>query len=130
MISLIWKCILCFNSFFENVSELDIKFDVLASFLTSGTLFIDASVTEGLIKLHKQYHKEFEDLIEFANQYYISNNWDPLCTVARRLNSEQMIEAMKYSYQEFLPLSKGNDSVKLPRGQLLFDVRCSNGQDS
>ncbi|RCW39727.1 2'-5' RNA ligase family protein [Paenibacillus prosopidis] len=92
-----------FNSFFKDVSELEIKFDVLASFPTSGTLFIDPTVTEGLIKLHKQFHKEFEDLLEFANQYYIPNNWDPHCTVAIRLNSELMIEAMKYCYQDFTP---------------------------
>ncbi|WP_028612562.1 2'-5' RNA ligase family protein [Paenibacillus harenae] len=92
-----------FNSFFENLSELDIKFDILASFPTSGTLFIDPTVTEGLIKLHKQYHKEFEDLLEFANQYYIPDNWNPHCTVALQLYSEQMIEAMKYCYQVFIP---------------------------
>ncbi|NIK80296.1 2'-5' RNA ligase [Paenibacillus castaneae] len=92
-----------FNSFFENRSELHIKFDVLASFPTSGTLFIDPTVTEGLIEIHKQYHKEFEDLLQFADHYYIPNNWDPHCTVAIRLTPEQMIKAMTYGYQQFIP---------------------------
>ncbi|QGQ99186.1 hypothetical protein EHS13_32075 [Paenibacillus psychroresistens] len=55
-----------FSTFFNNILELDLKFDVLASFPDSGTLFIGPTVTESLIQLHKQYHQEFCELLEFA----------------------------------------------------------------
>jgi 2'-5' RNA ligase len=92
-----------FNSFFNTELEIDLKFDVLASFPTSGTLFIGPTVTEGLILLHKQYHQEFSDLSEYANHFYIPENWDPHCSLAIRLNAEEMIEAIKYCYKNFIP---------------------------
>jgi 2'-5' RNA ligase len=92
-----------FSSFFNNLLELDLKFDVLASFPTSGTLFIGPTVTESLIQLHKQYHQEFGDLLELANHFYIPENWDPHCSLAVRLNEDKMIVAMKYCYEKFIP---------------------------
>jgi len=92
-----------FNSFFDFVSSIEIKFDALGFFPTTGTLFIDPTVTEDLIKIHKQYHKEFCDLLENADHYYIPGNWDPHCTLAIKLSAEEAIEAMKYCYKDFRP---------------------------
>ncbi|MBD7969245.1 2'-5' RNA ligase family protein [Paenibacillus gallinarum] len=92
------------STYFDSVIELELKFDVLASFPTTGTLFIDPTVTEDLLKMHKKYHAEFSDLFEFSNPYYIPNNWVPHCTLAIRLSPEQILDAMKYCYKDFVPL--------------------------
>jgi 2'-5' RNA ligase len=90
------------KSFFKDVSEFNVKFDALSTFPTSGTLFIDPTVTEGLIQLHKKYHNEFGDLAEQANNY-LPEIWAPHCTLAIRLNTAQMLEAISYCYKEFSP---------------------------
>ncbi|MFD0715661.1 2'-5' RNA ligase family protein [Paenibacillus sp. GCM10027626] len=92
-----------FYSFFGSVSSIEIKFDVLAVFPTTGTLFFGPTVTEDLISMHKQYHKEFSDLLEYEDRYYIPGNWDPHCTLAIKLSAEQAVEAMKYCYKDFRP---------------------------
>lgn len=92
-----------FYSLFDSVSSIEIKFNVLAVFPTSGTLFIDPTVTKDLIRIHDQYHKEFSDLLEHEDHYYTPGNWDPHCTLAIGLTAEQAIEAMKYCYTDFSP---------------------------
>jgi hypothetical protein len=91
------------NIYFESVSELELKFDVLALFPTSGTLFMDPTITEEFIKMHKRYHEEFKDLHEFANPYYVPDHWDPHCTLGIKLSAEQILDAMKYCYKDFMP---------------------------
>jgi 2'-5' RNA ligase len=92
-----------FVSYFQKVQEIKLKFDVLACFPTSGTLFIDPTVTEELILMHKRYHDQFQDLLGQANQYYIPDNWDPHCTLAIKLAPEEILMAMNYCYQDFKP---------------------------
>jgi 2'-5' RNA ligase len=92
-----------FTHYFENVQEISLKFDVLALFPTSGTLFLNPTVTEELLGMHKEYHRYFDELIELANPYSIPKNWDPHCTLAIRLSQEKIIEAMKYCYRDFTP---------------------------
>lgn len=90
-----------FYSFFETVHELELKFEVLSVFPTGGTVFLDPTVTEDLIKLHKHYHSEFSDLLNSVDQYYIPEKWDPHCTLAIRLTTEQVLETMRFCYKDF-----------------------------
>ncbi|XEC96635.1 2'-5' RNA ligase family protein [Paenibacillus tarimensis] len=91
------------SAYFDKVPGLELQFDALAFFPTTGTLFIGPTVTEGLIRLHAKYHEHFKDLLEFTSRFYIPGNWHPHCTLAINLSREQMLEAMNYCYKDFTP---------------------------
>ncbi|WP_442603126.1 2'-5' RNA ligase family protein [Paenibacillus sp. KN14-4R] len=113
-----------FTNYFQNVHEVSLKFDVLAFFPTSGTLFIDPTVTETLLRLHKEYHQEFNELMEFANQYYIPEQWDPHCTLAIKLSSDKILEGMKYCYRDFKPLRSKIIEIGVVKLEYDSNYRC------
>lgn len=86
-----------FNSF-------DIHFDALATFPTTGTLFLAPTMSTNLFKVHEDFHIEFNDFKHLANEYYLPNKWYPHTTLAINLDEKRLLEAYNYCLQKFKPL--------------------------
>ncbi|PIH61119.1 2'-5' RNA ligase family protein [Paenibacillus sp. LK1] len=46
--------------YFDNVSPLRLRFDIVATFPTSGTIFLAPTMTEELQRLHKDYYNKLD----------------------------------------------------------------------
>ncbi|WP_274650889.1 2'-5' RNA ligase family protein [Paenibacillus humicola] len=93
-----------FSAWTESSPAIHLKFDVLAFFPASGTLFLGPTVTDSLIRWHRQYHAEFDELLPNPHSFYVPNQWVPHCTLAIRLTPDQAAEAMAFCYPDFRPL--------------------------
>ncbi|MCF6136647.1 2'-5' RNA ligase family protein [Pseudalkalibacillus berkeleyi] len=86
-----------FNSF-------DIHYDALATFPSTGTLFLAPTMSTNLYKAHEEFHKEFNEFRHLSNEYYLPNKWYPHTTLAINLDSKMMLEAYNYCLHNFTPL--------------------------
>ncbi|MFD1851287.1 2'-5' RNA ligase family protein [Oceanobacillus bengalensis] len=81
---------------YQNQSVIDIKFNTIGSFLSSGALFFSPTTTKDLIEFHLNHHKDFESFNDNPNSLYLPNNWIPHCTIANRLSQEKLNQAFDY----------------------------------
>jgi 2'-5' RNA ligase len=84
--------------------EMDLVFDILASFPTSGTLFLSPTITEEHIRLHQIFHELITPHTEEHSKYYLPDHWNPHCTLAIRLNRTELAQAYGHIVKDFVPL--------------------------
>ncbi|MGE7924176.1 2'-5' RNA ligase family protein [Viridibacillus arvi] len=82
--------------YYEGKQAIDITFNTIGSFLNSGALFLSPTVTAGLIELHTNHHKNFNQFNDDPNSMYLPNRWIPHCTIANRLSPENLSKAFDY----------------------------------
>jgi hypothetical protein len=87
-----------------NKNQLDVRFDILATFPTTGTVFMGPTITSDLFKLHRDFYKEFQEFNDFAADYYLPNKWNPHCTLAIRLEQQDLIKTFDYCVTKFKPM--------------------------
>lgn len=90
------KFIELLNKFYEDKPKLDISLDIIGTFINTGTLFIAPTLTSELLDFHRGHHNYFKSYDEEKNSLYSVDNWSPHCTVASRLNEENMLQAFRY----------------------------------
>lgn len=90
--------------FYSDRQMIDFTFSTIGSFLNSGTLFFQPTVTNELLTLHSRHHQYFKKYNNDSDSLYLPNNWIPHCTIANRLSSDKLVEAFEYC-------SKSTDSI-------------------
>lgn len=88
----------------SNQNQIDVKFDILAGFPTSGTLFLSPTITEEHIRFHQKFYKVIHSSSAEYNGHYMPGHWNPHCTLATRLNRAELAQAYDLVVQNFEPL--------------------------
>lgn len=83
-------------NFCSGKSKISISFNVLGTFLNSGTLFLAPSLSKELTDLHSSYHTHFDSFNQNHSSLYLPGKWIPHCTIASRLSDENMLQAFQY----------------------------------
>lgn len=91
---------------YKDKNEIEISLSILGTFIKSGTLFVSAAITTELQEFHKNYHDKFAEFNDDPNSFYLPGKWVPHCTIASRLNDENMLKAFDYCSKE-LKMIKG-----------------------
>lgn len=91
---------------YKDKNEIEISLSILGTFIKSGTLFVSAVITTELQEFHKSYHDRFSKFNDDPNSFYLPGKWVPHCTIASRLNDENMLKAFDYCSKE-LKMIKG-----------------------
>ena len=71
---------------------------------SNGVVFLAPLLSDGLIQAHRRFHKEFDRYRATASPYYLPKNWQPHCTVAEDLSSEQVSHAIEVCRKAHLPI--------------------------
>ena len=95
-----------FDSATKNMSQIDVKFDIISTFPTSGTVFFPPTMTSHLFETHRQYYNDLAEFNTFENRngYSFPERWDPHCTLATHLNDELVIKTLDYCLGGFSPM--------------------------
>lgn len=93
-----------FDTATKQMSPIDVKFDVVAAFPTSGTVFVSPTITSQLFESHRQFYYSLGEYDAFANEYYIPDSWVPHCTLAIMLNQNLLLKTLEYCLNRFNPL--------------------------
>jgi 2'-5' RNA ligase len=100
-----------FSGFFIGRQKIHFHMDAIGSFPASGTCFMSPTVTEDLLKLHREFHDEFSDYKALASPYYFPDKWIPHCTLATQLTRDKLAEALNYCLGKFAPMDGLFESV-------------------
>lgn len=84
------------DRFYEDKQKLDITLSILGTFINTGTLFIAPTLSGELLGFHKDHHNCFKLYNRNDDSLYLPGRWSPHCTIASRLNEDEMIEAFRY----------------------------------
>lgn len=90
----------------KKMSKINVKFDIVSIFPTSGTVFIPPTMTSHLFETHLEYHNELAEFnaFEIGNGYNLPETWDPHCTLATRLGHDSVIDTLGYCLNRFNPM--------------------------
>lgn len=88
------------NKFYDDKVKVDITLNILGTFINSGTLFISPTLSNELLDFHKIHHEYFEVFNDNENSFYLPSRWIPHCTIASRLNEENMVSAFEFCSKE------------------------------
>jgi 2'-5' RNA ligase len=84
------------DKFYEGDNKISIYFNMLGTFINTGTLFVAPTLSTELLDFHKSHHNHFAKFNENEKSFYLPGKWTPHCTIASRLNEEKMIQAFAY----------------------------------
>lgn len=90
------KLIRDFDYFYKSKKQLSITMNSLGTFLNTGILFVAPVPSKELLTFHANHHSFFEKYQKHAEAQYLPNHWIPHCTIANRLNDENLKEAVSY----------------------------------
>jgi len=94
-----------FISFIEKFEPIDVNFVTLGTFPATGACFLIPTMTEELLRLHKNYHKKFEQFNDSIHIYYLPNNWNPHCSLAVGLDNNKLVKVFEHCLKKFKILS-------------------------
>lgn len=84
------------KEFYGNKTKIEICLNILGNFINTRTLFIAPTLSTELLDFHKAHHEFFKEFNENENSFYLPGRWSPHCTIASRLNEENMLQAFGY----------------------------------
>lgn len=84
------------NEYYNNKSKINIDLNILGAFINTGTLFLAPTLSTQLLHFHKSHHDHFKAFNEDEKSFYIPGMWTPHCTIASRLNEDNMVRAFRY----------------------------------
>lgn len=90
------KFISDFDCFYESEKQLSITLNSIGTFLNTGIVFLAPVPSQEFLTFHAKHHHFFEKYQMNAEPHYLPNHWIPHCTIANRLNDENLKEAMVY----------------------------------
>lgn len=93
-----------FMKHFNDSRKINIKFDSVGIFPTSGTCFLAPVVTDQLLKLHDDFHTEFAGYRHYSNPNYLPGSWNPHCTLATKVSDEEITKTIGHCLKDFKPL--------------------------
>lgn len=84
------------DKFYKDKQKVDIFLNILGNFINTGTLFIAPTLSIELLDFHRNHHTYFKEFNKNKDSFYLSGKWSPHCTIASRLNNEEILKAFKY----------------------------------
>lgn len=75
---------------------------------TEGVIFFAPTVTQALLELHIKFHDLFAQFAQYASnrwRYYLPGVWAPHCTLAFKLDANQLGQALRIAMQVQLPIT-------------------------
>jgi 2'-5' RNA ligase len=93
------------DEFYEDKSKVDISLNILGTFINTGTLFIAPTISNELLDFHREHHNYFKEFNKNENSFYLPSKWSPHCTIASRLDEENMMQTFKYCKSNMSKLS-------------------------
>ena len=101
------KFITQFINVTKAMSKIDVKFDAISIFPTTGTVFLSPTMTFQLFNTHGDYCNALKEYDNFDNYngFNLPDNWSPHCTLATRLNPITLISALECCLNKFKPLT-------------------------
>ncbi|MFK0522960.1 2'-5' RNA ligase family protein [Paenibacillus illinoisensis] len=90
------KFISDFDCFYESKKQLSITLNSIGTFLNTGIVFLAPVHSQKFLTFHANHHQFFGKYRMNAESQYLPNSWVPHCTIANRLNDENLKEAMVY----------------------------------
>lgn len=99
------------GDYFRDRMNLPITIDSLATFPSTGTIYVSPALTNDLFALHRGYYEHFADNMKSAQLNYLPDRWNPQCTLAIRLTNIQMTRAMACLLNHFKPIQSSIDSI-------------------
>ena len=93
-----------FDAFAQHVPSMALKFDAVAVFPTSGTVFAHPAMTDALFHVHRRYYQEMASFQSYANPYYVPDSWNPHCTFAINLDVHALDAALQHCIGAFRPM--------------------------
>ncbi|GIP29349.1 hypothetical protein J23TS9_44790 [Paenibacillus sp. J23TS9] len=84
-----------FDRLFDMQSKFHLEFNVLGTFIHSGTLFLTPTPARELLDIHAKLHKELGKY-PTDSDLYLPGQWIPHCTIANRLSQDKLLEAFNY----------------------------------
>lgn len=88
------------DQFYDSISQVEITFNTLGTFLNSGTLFLTPTMSTSLSNLHRNHHDYFKKFNDNPDSLYLPGKWIPHCTLANRLTHKKLCEAFSYCSQK------------------------------
>lgn len=85
----------------KTFKSININFDIVGSFPSTGTCFIKPTVTMRLLEEHKRFHEFFEKHNNYVSKYYIVDNWNPHCTLGLKLKNSEISNIFNYTISNF-----------------------------
>ncbi|TLS36425.1 2'-5' RNA ligase family protein [Pseudalkalibacillus caeni] len=82
--------------FYSEKAKIPLSINGLGSFLNTGTLFVSPTFTNTLRAFHTGHHEAFRQFHDDPGSLYVPDKWIPHCTIASRLNQQQLKEAFSY----------------------------------
>jgi 2'-5' RNA ligase len=69
-----------------------------------GVVFLAPHPSDPLLDLHRRFHKDFEGYVSTASRHYLPGYWKPHCTLAQKLSSDQVGQAIAVCRRAALPI--------------------------
>lgn len=90
------KFISLFDKYYSNKDKINLSLNILGTFINTSTLFIAPTLSTELITFHKNHHNFFMEFNKDESSFYLPGKWVPHCTIASRLNEDNMVDAFKF----------------------------------
>lgn len=90
--------------YFDPIAPIRLRFDIVAIFPTSGTLFLAPTITDELQHVHRNYYKRLDKYNIEASPYYSPDQWNPHCTLGTQLSREEVTKGMNHVVSDFKPM--------------------------
>lgn len=69
-----------------------------------GVVFLSPVFTDDLKLIHTRFYDSFKDALGDYMPYYLPGSWVPHCTVASRLQHDEIMKALSFLINEFKPM--------------------------
>ncbi|MGI8353313.1 2'-5' RNA ligase family protein [Niallia circulans] len=84
------------GTFYKGKEKVRVDFQTIGSFINTKTLFYSPTITEELLDLHSDHHRNFASFIDDEESVYLPGKWVPHCNLANRLSEEKLKDAYNY----------------------------------
>jgi hypothetical protein len=93
-----------FDLITKKMHQIEVQFYAVATFPSSGTVFIPPTITSDLIESHRQFHTDLEEYESFGLEYYMPQRWNPHCTFAIQLDKNTLLKTLELCLNQFEPI--------------------------
>jgi 2'-5' RNA ligase len=101
-----------FTQFTNTTHSIEIKCNYIGVFpKNKGTVFLAPTMTDDLMKMHRDFHHLFEDYGNQEWDYYKSNCWFPHCTISNETSDEVVPEIIRRVLNIFQPMKIRIESI-------------------
>jgi hypothetical protein len=89
----------------KKMSHMHVKFDIVATFPTSRTVFLAPTMTSYLFETHRKYYNELAEYNVFDNYngWNFPDDWSPHCTLGKT-DQDLFVKTMDFCLTRFKPM--------------------------